>query len=299
MRIITSIALTLVCIALHAQAGVMKQDMFAGMAQTDKAVIVAIHTGTTNRTAQEKSIDRFNARMQKEFPKVDFREAWTSRTALHQQREQGRIMSSPLQLLRELKSLGYTHILIQPSYITDGVEMEHLRADVEQMKKHFKHIRLGEPLLKSERDFELAVLATAASAAKDKQGNVFVFLGDKQTTNTAFAMVDYIMRRKEMDNMYVITLKGHPDMEYLKRELKTRKEKKVNLIPCLFPQEDADMGAITVELKNTLEDAGHKVTVTNKHFGESNDVLDLFMEHARFARMNRTLSAKEQALIKE
>ncbi len=295
-RIATIAASFILCLSLHAQSGVMKQDMFAGMTQTDKAVVIAVHSGTTDREAQAKSIDLFNARLQKEFSKIEFREAWTSRGIVKAYREAGAIIHTPMTLLRELRSLGYTHVLIQPSYLTDGVEMEHLRTEVEQMKKHFKHIRLGEPLLSDMRDYELMVLGTAAAHGSKKTGTVFVFEGERGATNTTFAMIDYMLRNKELENMYAVTLDGHPDTDYLKRELKARKEKKVNIVPCMFPYETATAQRIAT-LKAEIEDAGQKVTIVPSHIGESREILDLYIEHARFAQMYRTLTATEQTLI--
>ncbi len=295
-RIATIFISSILCLLLHAQGGVMKQDMFAGMTQTDKAVVIAVHSGTTDREAQAKSIDPFNARLQKEYANIEFREAWSSRSIVKAYREAGAIIHTPMTLLRELRTLGYTHVLIQPSYLTDGVEMEHLRAEVEQMKKHFKHIRLGEPLLNDMRDYELMVLGTAGSHGEKKTGTVFVFEGERGVTNTSFAMVDYMLRNKELDNMYAVTLDGHPDTEFLKRELKLRKEKKVNIVPCMFPYEAATAQRIAT-LKAELEDAGQKVTIVPSHIGESQEILDLYTEHTRFAQMYRTLTATEQTLI--
>ncbi len=296
-KLLTLFLSLIIGLTLKAQTNVMKQDMFADMAQNDKAVIIAVHSGTADKDARKKSLQVFNERLKKEFPQVDFREAWTSRTLIKQLANQGEIIPTPIQLLRELKSLGYTHVLIQPSHITDGKEVEHLQAEVLQMRKHFKHIRVGSPLLSSKRDFELAVLATAAVYAKEKNGNILVFKGEKDGMNTAYTMIDHMQRSKGLENMYIVTLDELPDTEYLIRELDARKEKKVNLIPCLFPNEDAVMQRISLGLKSELEKAGHKVSVTFAHLGESTEILDLYMEHARYARMNRVLTATEQTMI--
>lgn len=297
IKIVLSVLLALSATFATAQTSVMQDDIFAKMDPEDKAVVVAVHYGTTDADVRRETIEKFNARLRNEFPNYEFRQAWTSRTAVKALDAQGEVILTPVQLLDELNVLGYTHVLLQPSMISEGMEMHHLRYEVQAAKRKFKKIRLGEPLLGGIRDYEMAILATAAAYGKEKEGNVLVCYGDKALLDKSFAMMDYVMRDKEMDNWYVTVIGGYPDLKSLKRELKRRKDKKVNLIPFVFLNDENVNKDIYDEMKEELKDAGFKVSVVQHGLGESDEILDRYMEHARFARQYRTLTPTEVKLV--
>lgn len=296
-QIIFSIVVALFATVAMGQTQVMQQDMFANMGPYDKPVVVAVHLGSADASVRRESIEKFNARLRNEFPACDFREAWTSRPLVRQMDAQGEVILTPVQLLNELHVLGYTHVLIQPSFLTDDIEMKHLRNEVQAAKSKYKCVRLGEPLLHDERDYEMMLLATAASYGNEKAGNVLVFYAPKGGLATEFAMLDYMLRNKGMDNWYVATIGGHPSIANLKHELKHRKDKRVNLIPCVFLAGEFVNTDIAGTIKKELENAKFKVSVTRHSLGESDEILDRFMEHARFARQYRTLTPTEIKLV--
>ena len=280
-----------------AQTAVMQQDMFADMGPDDKAVVVAVHCGSTDADVRKDAIEKFNARLRNEFPNCDFRQAWTSRQIVRELGAQGEVMFTPVQLLNELSVLGYTHVLIQSSDMTDGVEMQHLRSEVQAATRKFKHIRVGEPLLHSVKDYEMMILATAAAYGKEKEANVLVCYASKGALDTSYTMLDYMLRDRGMDNWYVTTIGGYPDLENLKNELKQRKDKKINLIPCVFLAGEHVRADVVEKMKDDLKDSKFKVSVTMHSLGESNEILDRYMEHARFARQYRTLTPTEIKLV--
>ena len=86
-------------------------------------------------------------------------------------------------------------------------------------------------------------------------------------------------------------------MENLKNELKQRKDKKINLIPCVFLAGEHVRADVVEKMKDDLKDSKFKVSVTMHSLGESNEILDRYMEHARFARQYRTLTPTEIKLV--
>lgn len=280
-----------------AQPMVMEQDVFAGMKEYDKAVVVAVHYGSADMDVRRDAIEKFNQRLRNEFPACDFRQAWTSSPLVRQLDAQGEVILTPVRLLDELRLEGYTHVLVQPSFLTDDVEMQHLRSQVQAAKQEFKCIRLGAPLLSSVKDYEMMILATAAAYGEEKMGNVLVCYASKGVLDTSFTMLDYMLRDMGMDNWYVTTIGGYPDLASLKRELKQRKNKKLNLIPCTFLAGEHIKTDIVEKMKEELEDAKFKVKVTMHSLGESDEILDRYMEHARFARQYRTLTPTEIKLV--
>ena len=102
---------------------------------------------------------------------------------------------SPEEALRQLKTDGYTHILIQSSNIIEGIEMESLRKDVAAQEKDFKEIRISTPLLFSPGDYEAVIAAITPKGIKD--GAVLLVGHGTYTPNTAqYAMLDYMLKAK-------------------------------------------------------------------------------------------------------
>lgn len=291
------IALSAFVQTAHAQTSVIKQDMFADMTNSDKAAVIAVHIGTTDRTERNNVLEKFNIALRKSFPEHQFHEAWTSRSVIRTVNASGDAVPTPPQLLRELKNLGYTHILIQPSFITDGMEMQNLENEIEKLKGLFKQIRIGEPLLTNAKDYELAVLAAAAKYGNEKTGNAIICNNTESGTNTSFTMLDYTLRKLELNNWYVYTINGVPTKVDLTRELKLRKGKKINLIPFIFPSGNMQPDNTVEQIKSELKNLGIKVDKTSDNIADSDEIIDLFISHAKHASQYRRLSPFEQKVM--
>lgn len=280
----------------HAQNEETEQHLFETMRQDDKAVVVAVHFGSSEPEAR-KTIDRFNHRLQQAFPNVDFREAWTSRMIINKLAKDGVThIAYPDMLLSQLKKEGYTHVLIQSTNIIDGIEMQALRHVVEMHKSDFKQIRLGEPLLTSSDDYKQVVKAAAAAYGKEKEANVLVCHGSKGAINAQYTMLDYVLGDNGYNNWYVSTIEGYPSFENTVKRMKAKKVKKVNLIPCLFVAGDHAKNDIAGEWTERMNKAGFKTSATLHSLGEVDEVINIIINHAKHAEQYRTFSAWEQKL---
>ncbi|MBQ9361915.1 MAG: sirohydrochlorin cobaltochelatase [Bacteroidaceae bacterium] len=250
---------------LSAQSTEVEQDLFESMRQSDKAAVIAVHYGTCNEQQRQLCIERFNEKLRASFPDCTFREAWTSFPAVRQMKERGQTRQTLTYVLDALCMEGYTHVLVQPSSITDGVEMDYIRHEAAIYTGKFKQLRIGSPLLSIPGDYEKAILATAAAYGQKKTANVLVVGGEDNENPSQFAMLDYMLRCKGYENWFVVAEEGFPETEYLQQQLKQRKQKKVNLIPFVFAADD-DLSVS--KLKQTLEKAGYKVTLTPHALGE-------------------------------
>lgn len=282
--------------SVQAQTAI-KQNMFDDIKPYDKVAIIAVHNGTTNAGARNKVLEKINLALRKAFPAYSFHEAWTSRTIIRQVNANGDYIQTPTQLLNELDKQGFTHILIQPTFVTDGIEMQNLRHETQTFKERFKHIRLGEPLLTSAKDYELALLATAAAYGKEKIGNIIIFHNTEPELNPAFTMADYTLRKMEMSNWYVCTSNGVPTSTDLVRELKSNKEKKVGIIPFIFPEGNIQVDNITEQAKSEIQKSGIKVNNISDNIAEADEIIDIFVNHAKHASQYRTLTPTEQKYI--
>ncbi|MCD8236266.1 MAG: sirohydrochlorin cobaltochelatase [Prevotellaceae bacterium] len=296
LRILSSILVLLFVCPMSAQTERIEQDIFENLREGDKAVVVAVHFGTSHSDTRRNTIDKFNDRLHREFPECDFREAWTSRIIVRKMAQQGERILVPSELFRELQREGYTHVLVQSSNIIEGTEMENLRAEIDAVRKDFKAIRLGDPLLSSSEDYEKAILAVAAFYGNEKTANVLVCHDTQGNRNASYTMLDYVLRDKEYTNWFVGTIEGYPSYDNLVKNMKRSKMKKVNLIPFMFVAGDHAKNDIALEWKENLHKAGFKVNVTLHSLGELDGILDIFMHHAREAKKYRIYSPREKKM---
>lgn len=285
------------CVCAVAQETELEQDLFETMHEGDKAAIVAVHVGADDLVARER-IDRFNERFRHLYPEYTFREAWTSRSLIRQMSSNGvSYIPTPDELFSQLKKDGYTHILIQSSNIVNCAEMQFLRYAVETAKSQFKQIRLGEPLLNDEADYEEVAKATAAAYGNEKEANVLMCSSRVGTENAQYAMLDYTLRDNNFKGWFVGIAGGYPSIDSILKQLKTQKVKKVHLIPFLFAASNQTTTDMIREWTQHLQRAGYKVTAEMHCLGDVDAIMDIFERHIKHAEKYHRYSAKELKLI--
>lgn len=102
---------------------------------------------------------------------------------------------NPTEAMNKLIADGYTHLILQPTNIIEGIEMEALQKEVASYQTKFKDIRLGTALLHSPEDYQAVVKAIAASIKDKEKGDcVFVCHGTYHPANSTYGMLDYVMK---------------------------------------------------------------------------------------------------------
>ncbi|NDV81999.1 sirohydrochlorin cobaltochelatase [Bacteroides sp. 51] len=281
------ITLLLLCnlslFSIHAHEGenFVASDILASMKPGDKAALLMVHFGTTYDDTRALTIDAINAKAKAAFPELEVREAYTSRIVIRKLKERSVEKLNPIDALLKLRGEGYTHIIVQSTNIIEGVEMESLRRDVTTVSPFFTEIRIGNPLLYSVEDAE--ALVTVLESRKPEKGNtVFVGHGTYTPATATYAMLDYMMKARELKNFHVGTVEGYPTFDTVLAQLKTNKAKQVTLVPLMFVAGDHAKNDIAGDWKEDLESNGLKVDVRMEGLGQIPEVQNLFIEHARF-----------------
>ena len=141
MRLVSIMRLTKILIfgalmALYAdhataQTAEVEMDALSDMRVEDKVAVVAVHYGSTD-PVERQNMEKVNAMVRSAFPAYAFREAWMSERLV---KEASADCSTPDNLLYQLADAGFTHVIIQPSFLIDGVEMQCLVSLAEQYKQ--------------------------------------------------------------------------------------------------------------------------------------------------------------------
>lgn len=247
-----------------------------------KGAIVAVHFGTTHEDTKEKTINIINEKIKKEFSKLDFFEAYTSRIINRILLKRGIKNLNTTEILEKLLNEGYKHVILQPTYIISGTEMEALRREVELFSNKFEDIRLGVPLLSSVDDYFnlLEVLKEEVGDLKENEGLIMVGHGTDHPALSSYPMLDYVARDLELP-IYIGTVEGYPGFDKVLKVLKKDKKSQVKLMPLMFVAGDHAKNDIAEDWKEALEKNGIEVVLDLKGLGEIEKIQNIFIEKAK------------------
>ena len=242
--------------------------------------LLMVHFGTTYDDTRAKTIESINAKAQQEFPGMAFAEAYTSRIVTARLEKRGIHKDNPTDALLRLRAEGHRRIVIQPTYIIDGIEMDRLRKETDNLRPFFDSLWISTPLLYSVEDAQQVcdILAARHPADSKKHEHVlFVGHGTESPATALYSQLDYMMRAQGHPNYHVATIEGYPTFDTAVREMKQMKARKVILVPLLFVAGDHASNDISVEWKQQLEELGFSVELHIEGLGEVPEIQDLFI----------------------
>lgn len=249
--------------------------------------LLMVHFGTTYDETRAKTIDAINEKAVKAFPQLKVREAYTSRIVMKHLAQRGIRKDTPVDALLKLRSEGIKTVKIQPSYIIDGIEMDRLRQDVEQVRPFFDSIWVSTPLLYSVEDAEKVcnILVNRHSADSKKREHVlFIGHGTEGPATALYSQLDYMLRANGHSNYHVATIEGYPTQQTALAQIKAMKGKKVTLVPLLFVAGDHANNDISVEWKEAFEKEGLAVDVKLEGLGEVPEIQEMYIRRQESRR---------------
>lgn len=270
------------------EGGFVKSDFYKTMEKNDKASVLMVHFGTTFDDTRKNTIDAVNEEAKKEFPDMEVREAYTSRIIMRRLKERGILKDNPAEALDKLAKEGYTHIIVQPTNVINGVESKTLEQQLEMYKDKFKEIRTGSALLSTPEDYKAVaeIINKEVGKVTDNEAVVLVGHGTHDNGNAAYPAMDYTAKSMGY-KFYVGTIEGFPEFDDVVRGLKKDNIKKVILMPFMFVAGDHANNDIAVDWKEALEKEGFIVEVKLTSLGMMEDIRKMFIDHAKFMLENK------------
>ena len=242
--------------------------------------VLMVHFGTTYDATRAKTIDAINAKVKEEFPGLAFAEAYTSRIVTARLEKRGIRKDNPTDALLRLRGEGHRNIVIQPSYVIDGKEMDMLHKETDNLRPFFDSLRIGTPLIYSVEDAERVcnILAARHPADIKKHEHVlFVGHGTEGPATALYSQLDYVLHAQGYPNHHVATIEGYPTFETAVREMKQMKGRRVTLVPLLFVAGDHANNDIAVEWRQQLEKQEFSVELHIEGLGEVPEIQDLYI----------------------
>ena len=203
-------------------------------------------------------------------------------------KERGIVKDNPAEALDKLAKEGYTHIIVQPTNVINGVESKTLEQQLEMYKDKFKEIRTGSALLSTPEDYKAVaeIIDKEVGKVTDNEAVVLVGHGTHDNGNAAYPAMDYTAKSMGY-KFYVGTIEGFPEFDDVVRGLKKDNIKKVILMPFMFVAGDHANNDIAVDWKEALEKEGFTVEVKLTSLGMMEDIRKMFIDHAKFMLKNK------------
>ena len=252
--------------------------------ENGKKAILMVHFGTTHDSTRALTIDAVNSQMENAFRESDVFEAYTSRIVIKRLKERGIEKHTPIQMLDSLKKTGYTSVTIQPTHIIPGKEYKMLVAEADSLKKEFKEIKVGKPLLFSEEDMKavVGILEKRNPSSEPSHHILYAGHGTDDKATEVYGRIDSLFNT----NSHVATIEGIPTLDDAIAKLKEAHAKKVTLVPLMFVAGDHAVNDISVDWKNELENNGFQVELKIEGLGQVPAIRNLFLQHILSAREN-------------
>ncbi len=249
-----------------------------------KKALAVISFGTSYPEAR-RAIEKLEQILAESMPEHDFYRAFTSQMVIRKiQREEGVHIPNPAELMEQLRNAGYEEVVCQSLHVIPGIEYEKMCRQIEQAAGGMR-VQIGKPMLYSHEDYLETCKALLAEMPKLKPDEAFVYMGHgtEHAANAAYSQVENTFRYLDAERVYVGTVEGFPELDYIKKRLQAHHIRKVWLAPFMIVAGDHAQNDLAGDepdsWKSLLEAAGYETEVCLRGMGEFQKIGALFEAH--------------------
>ena len=257
--------------------------------KTPKKVGILLVAFGSSLPGAQVSFDNIENTTKAAYPDIPLRWAYTSHIIRKKLAKQGKHLDSPEVALAKMQDERFTHVAVQSLHTIGGAEYHDLRRTVGAFKAigGFQRILLGNPLLATQQDMQLAVAATLKTIPRDRQKSDAVVLmghGTHHPSNAFYAALMWQLQLKD-PNVFVGTVEGYPEADDIREILLKKKIKKAYLMPFMSVAGDHaknDMaGDENDSWKSIFTKAGIQCVPILKGTAEYQAFVDIWVNHIR------------------
>ena len=262
----------------------------------NKDAIVVMSFGTTYTASRKATIEQTVADIKSAHPNTKVVLAFTSHIIIDRIKENEKItFPTPEEALAQLKAEGYSRIALTSLNLIPGMEYAYNEEIFELYKNQFKKMTLGTSLIywmgqENQRD-DVSEVLTALKTEFPKLGKKDAVLlmdhGTPHPANAYYSVMQERLKELNLNNVYIYTVEGWPNIETIIPKLKQQGVKNITLIPMMMVAGDHannDMaGAEPTSHKSILEQEGFTVTPYIHGLGENPNIRKIFVERANEA----------------
>ena len=262
----------------------------------NKDAILVMTFGTTFTDTRAKTIDAVESAIQKQYPDIPVFEAYTSHIIIDRVKaKEGIRKLTPEEAFAKLKEEGYTRVAVVSLDIIPGMEYDYNAIATKMQLSNFKKLSLATPLMyfqgtEGEAD-QVVDFLNALSSQLPKMGKndapCFVAPGTPHPANAYYSVIQDRLHQLGMNNVFVYSVEGRPNLEDVIPKLKNGGYKNVTLMPIMMVAGDHannDMAGDEPDShKSILTKAGFNVKTYIHGLGENSNIRTLYVQRAQEA----------------
>lgn len=262
----------------------------------NKDAILVMTFGTTFADTRAKTIDAVEAAIQKAHPDIPVFEAYTSHIIIDRVKaKEGIQKMTPEEAFSKLKAEGYTRVAVVSLDIIPGMEYSYDSIITKMQMSKFKELSLATPLMYFQGtegepdqviDFLNAVKSQFPAMGKE-DATLIMAHGTPHPGNAYYSVIQDRIEKLGMNNVFVYSVEGRPNLDDVIPKLKAKGFKNVTLMPIMMVAGDHannDMAGDEPDShKSILTKAGFKVNTYIHGLGENENVRALYIQRANEA----------------
>ncbi len=268
----------------------IKKTNFNSKKCIEKKGILVASFGTSHEDTRKVTIEACENKISEVFPEYEVRRAFTSNIVRKILKEKNNMDIDDVEgALIKMKNDGFSEIVVQSLHVIPGEEyQEKILKITDKFKNSFKKIDVGRPILNDIADYEIAAkaLKEQIQELKKEQAVILMGHGTHHPANACYSCLQTILD-EQIQNIYIGTVEGYPELDDIIPKLKAKNIKEVTLMPYMIVAGDHaknDMaGDEDDSWKTILEKEGFKVCCHLHGLGENSAYQNIFVEHLRDA----------------
>ncbi len=252
-----------------------------------KKAILVVSFGTSYNETRKVTIDALEQAMADANPDAKIYRAWTSGFIIRKiEKRDGVHINTVAEAFEQMEKDGITDVVVQPSHVINGIENDAMMADCRARGQKFASVKIGTPLLTTQEDAEHCALALKEdySFAAADEAVLFMGHGSEHHANFVYPAMNYIFRDLGMDNFYLGTVEGYPELSSVLKDLKKQNPKKIYLSPFMLVAGDHANNDLAGDeedsWKSILEAEGFTVEPILVGLGQRESIRRLYVQHA-------------------
>ena len=259
----------------------------------NKDAILVMTFGTTFADTRAKTIDAVEAAIQKAHPDIPVFEAYTSHIIIDRVKaKEGIQKMTPEEAFSKLKAEGYTRVAVVSLDVIPGMEYSYDSIITKMQMSKFKELSLATPLMYFQGtegepdqvvDFLNAVKSQFPVMGKE-DATLIMAHGTPHPGNAYYSVIQDRIEQLGMNNVFVYSVEGRPNLDDVIPKLKAKGFKNVTLMPIMMVAGDHannDMAGDDPDShKSILTKAGFKVNTYIHGLGENENVRALYIQRA-------------------
>lgn len=273
-------------IGVLATAGCSSKN--SGSSGNEDAILI-VSFGTSYNESRNVTIGAIEAAIAEAYPSYDVRRAFTAQTIIDiLKKREGIAIDNVTEALDRAVADGVKNLIVQPTHLMDGLEYGDIKEEVEKYTEKFDSIKLAEPLLNSDEDYDKVMKAIVEDTKEYDDGKTAIcYMGHGTTadSNKIYENMQKKLADAGYNNYFIGTVEAAPTLDDVIALVKKGDYERVVLLPLMVVAGDHatnDMAGDEEDTwKTAFKNAGYEVVPVLRGLGQLYPIQQIYVQHVK------------------